>query len=98
MSKPEGGPKRPETAVVTAGRKPFDHHGLVNPPVYHASTLLHRTVEALEKDKPRYTYGRRLTPTIEALQDAMDKHDVPFRAQNKLLALLAPMHRDIVEK
>jgi hemoglobin len=35
---------------------------------------------------------------IEALQDSMDKHDVPFRAQNKLLALLAPMHRDIVEK
>ena len=35
---------------------------------------------------------------IEALQDAMDKHMVPFRSQNKLLALLAPMHRDIVEK
>jgi cysteine-S-conjugate beta-lyase len=71
MSKPESGPKRPETTVVTAGRKPLDHHGLVNPPVYHASTILHRTVEELEKDKPRYTYGRRLTPTIEALQDAI---------------------------
>jgi cystathionine beta-lyase len=71
MSKPESGPKRPETTVVTAGRKPFDHHGLVNPPVYHASTILHRTVEELEKDKPRYTYGRRLTPTIEALQNAI---------------------------
>lgn len=71
MSKPEGGPKRPETTVVTAGRKPFDHHGLVNPPVYHASTLLHRTVDTLEKHKPPYTYGRRLTPTIEALQDAI---------------------------
>lgn len=71
MSKPEDGTKRPETAVVTAGRKPFDHHGLVNPPVYHASTILHRTVEELEKDKPKYTYGRRLTPTIEALQDAI---------------------------
>ncbi len=47
MSKPEDGPKRPETKVVTAGRSPFDHHGLVNPPVYHASTILHRTVEAL---------------------------------------------------
>jgi hemoglobin len=35
---------------------------------------------------------------IECLQDAMDKHDVPFRSQNKLLALLAPMHRDIVER
>jgi len=35
---------------------------------------------------------------IEALQDAMDKHKVSFRAQNKLLAVLAPMHRDIIEK
>ncbi len=71
MSKPEGGPKRPETVVVTAGRKPFDHHGLVNPPVYHASTLLHPTVEALVKRQQPYSYGRRLTPTIEAMQNAI---------------------------
>jgi cystathionine beta-lyase len=71
MSKPEGGPKRPETVVVTAGRKPFDHHGLVNPPVYHASTILHPTLEALEKREQAYTYGRRLTPTIEAMQNAI---------------------------
>lgn len=35
---------------------------------------------------------------VEQLQIAMDKHQVPFRAQNKLLAVLAPMHRDIVTK
>jgi hemoglobin len=35
---------------------------------------------------------------IEQLQVAMDKHNVPFRAQNKLLAVLAPMHRDIITK
>lgn len=35
---------------------------------------------------------------VEALQNAMEKNNVTFRAQNKLLALLAPMHRDIVEK
>ncbi|MBL8513233.1 MAG: group 1 truncated hemoglobin [Betaproteobacteria bacterium] len=33
---------------------------------------------------------------VEQLQNAMDKHKVPFRAQNQLLAILAPMHRDIV--
>lgn len=71
MSKPEDGSKRPETKVVTAGRSPFDHHGLVNPPVYHGSTILHRSVEALERDKPKYTYGRRMTPTIEALEKAI---------------------------
>lgn len=35
---------------------------------------------------------------IENLQKAMDKNGVPFSAQNKLLAALAPQHRDIVEK
>lgn len=34
---------------------------------------------------------------VEDLQRAMDKHQVPFRSQNKLLAVLAPMHREVVE-
>jgi len=32
------------------------------------------------------------------LQVAMDQHKVPFRAQNQLLARLAPMHREIVNE
>lgn len=32
---------------------------------------------------------------VESLQIAMDKHNVPFTAQNQLLAKLAPMYRDI---
>lgn len=35
---------------------------------------------------------------VEDLQKAMNQHDVPFRAQNKLLAKLAPMHRIIDEQ
>ena len=35
---------------------------------------------------------------VEDLQMAMNKHDIPFRAQNKLLAKLAPMHRDVITK
>ncbi|MDB5757480.1 MAG: group 1 hemoglobin [Burkholderia sp.] len=35
---------------------------------------------------------------VENLQDAMAKNDVPSHTQNRLLALLAPMHRDIVTK
>jgi hemoglobin len=35
---------------------------------------------------------------VEQLQWAMDKNDVPFSSQNKLLAVLAPMHRQIVTK
>jgi hemoglobin len=32
------------------------------------------------------------------LQKAMDKHGIPFTAQNQLLAKLAPMHRDVDTK
>jgi hemoglobin len=35
---------------------------------------------------------------VEDLQKAMDKHNVPFRAQNKLLAKLAPMHPAVITK
>lgn len=33
---------------------------------------------------------------VEDLQIAMNKHNIPFRAQNKLLAKLAPMHREVI--
>lgn len=33
---------------------------------------------------------------VENLQRAMSDHGVPFRAQNRLLAALAPQHRDII--
>jgi len=35
---------------------------------------------------------------VEALQKAMSKHNVPFGSQNRLLAALAPQHRDIITK
>jgi hemoglobin len=35
---------------------------------------------------------------VEILQQAMDARAVPFAAQNKLLAKLAPMHREVVTK
>lgn len=35
---------------------------------------------------------------VELLQKAMDKEGVPFRAQNQLLARLAPMKRDVVTR
>lgn len=33
---------------------------------------------------------------VEVLQQSMDARGVPFARQNQLLALLAPMHRDVV--
>ncbi|MDB5928372.1 MAG: globin [Polaromonas sp.] len=33
---------------------------------------------------------------VEVLQASMDARQIPFRRQNEMLALLAPMHRDII--
>lgn len=35
---------------------------------------------------------------VEDLQIAMNRHDIPFRSQNKLLAVLAPMHREVITR
>jgi hemoglobin len=35
---------------------------------------------------------------VEDLQDALDAAGVPFATQGELLALLAPMHRDIITR
>ena len=33
---------------------------------------------------------------VEVLQQSMDARGIPFRTQNQMLALLAPMHRDAI--
>lgn len=33
---------------------------------------------------------------VEVLQKSMSARGIPFSAQNRMLALLAPMHRDII--
>jgi hemoglobin len=38
----------------------------------------------------------RFNALVEDLQDAMDAAGVPFATQNRLLALLAPMRRDVM--
>ena len=67
-----------ETKIVTAGRDPEGNFGIVNPPVYHASTILHPTLDdwdaANEKRKAGERgvyYGRWGTPTTFALEDAV---------------------------
>ena len=61
---------KPETRLVVAGRD-YAEHGIVNPAVYHASTITFPTMKALhERDQP-YTYGRRGTPTSRAVETAI---------------------------
>lgn len=86
-----------ETRLAHSGRGGKAHHGAVNPPVYHASTLLHENYAALSgKPKPEYTYARRGTPTIRALENALaeleNAHDTvltPSGLSACTLALLA---------
>ncbi len=61
---------KPETRLVVAGRE-YAEHGIVNPAVYHASTITFPTVKSLhERDQP-YTYGRKGTPTSRAVETAI---------------------------
>jgi cysteine-S-conjugate beta-lyase len=71
MSKSAKPPQKPDTKLVHAGRDPQAHYGFVNPPVYHASTVLYPTAEDQVAHRARYQYGRRGTPTTEALEQAL---------------------------
>ena len=77
--------RHPDTRVVTAGRDPASHHGFVNPPVYHASTVLYPSAEDYVAHRARYQYGRRGTPTTEALELALQELEGPQCAGVALL-------------
>lgn len=76
--------RKPDTLLTHAGRSPESNHGIVNPPVYHASTILYPTVAALEAGQQnRYnqvTYGRLGTPTTFAFEEAMAAVEGGYRA------------------
>jgi cysteine-S-conjugate beta-lyase len=78
-------PRRPDTSLVTAGRDPRSYHGFVNPPVYHASTVLYPNAEDFVAHRARYQYGRRGTPTTEALENALAELEGPQCAGVALL-------------
>jgi cystathionine beta-lyase len=71
MSKKSEQPQKPATRLVTGGRDPQSQYGFVNPPVYHASTVLYPTAADQVAHRARYVYGRRGTPTSEALENAL---------------------------
>ncbi len=59
------------TRLVHAGRNPAAYHGFVNTPVFRASTVLSPTVRELLGRTQPYIYGRRGTPTSQALERAV---------------------------
>src|SRR6185369_2216791 len=78
-------PLKPETRLVTSGRDPQAYHGFVNPPVYHASTVLYPTAADQVAHRARYVYGRRGTPTTEAFEAALKEIEGPSCAAVSLL-------------
>ena len=90
-----------DTVLVTAGRDPEANHGVVNPPVYHASTILFPTLAALEAgERARHDtvfYGRYGTPTTFALEQAVAAAEGGYRsvavASGKAAVLCAKIGR-----
>ncbi|MBI1208463.1 MAG: cystathionine beta-lyase [Azospirillum sp.] len=73
-----------ETLLSHAGRDPAGNFGIVNPPVYHASTVLFPTLAALEaSDRNPFegvNYGRTGTPTSQAFEAAVSQLEGGWRA------------------
>ncbi|MFM9886861.1 MAG: cystathionine beta-lyase [Burkholderiales bacterium] len=70
--------KRAETRIVHSGRHPEEWAGIVNPPIYRASTVLAPTVAALREKSARSArdergiyYGRNGTPTTRSFEEAI---------------------------
>jgi cystathionine beta-lyase len=69
---------RDDTKVIHSGRHPERFEGAVNPPVFHASTILSQSLEEWDRKKadrargvPGTYYGRIGTPTTQALEEAI---------------------------
>jgi cystathionine beta-lyase len=71
----EAPPRRPATKVARLGRESHLTGPFVNPPVVHASTVLFQTTDDMIEGRQRYLYGRRGTPTSEALESAINELD-----------------------
>lgn len=77
-----------ETKLVVAGRSPETNFGIVNVPVYHASTVLYSSLSDLEQrhkeraeGKQVVSYGRMGTPTTWSLENAVAEIEGGYRCQ-----------------
>ncbi|MGC6401519.1 cystathionine beta-lyase [Sphingomonas sp. FW199] len=76
VSKTPPDDQRPATRLITGGRRAEWTNGIVNPPVWRASTILYDSVAELRArggadTHHRLFYGRRGTPTQWSLADAL---------------------------
>src|SRR5437870_1107400 len=91
---------RKDTLLTHLGRDPEAQHGAINPPVYHASTILSKNMAEWENRRdPRLhfgvvRYGLSGTPTTFALEELLAKIEGGYRAAivcSGLAAITAPL-------
>lgn len=63
--------KKDTTKLIHAGYKSDDYHGVVNPPIVRASTIIYSSLEAYEDPKTKYRYGRYNTPLVESFTQSL---------------------------
>ena len=87
-----------DTLLAHAGRDPERYQGMVNTPVFRASTVLHPDLESYEaprdEDYQKISYGRNGTPTTRALEEAVARLEGGYRAvavPSGLAAILASL-------
>ena len=68
-------PTKQDTKLIHTGSNPEEQFGSVNPPVFHASTVSHSSVEALARARAapddNFIYGRHSTPTSQAFEETV---------------------------
>jgi cystathionine beta-lyase len=91
---------RKDTLLTHLGRNPEAQHGAINPPVYHASTILSKNIAEWEsRPDPRthfgvVRYGLSGTPTTFALEELLAQIEGGYRAAivcSGLAAITAPL-------
>ncbi|HRQ60181.1 MAG TPA: cystathionine beta-lyase [Alphaproteobacteria bacterium] len=69
-----------DTKLVHTGRKPEDYHGIVNPPLVRASTIIAPSLEVYQDTSRKYRYGRMGTPLSHAFEESMAELEGGFKA------------------
>ncbi|MBV9828504.1 MAG: cystathionine beta-lyase [Alphaproteobacteria bacterium] len=90
---------RQDTLLTHVGRNPEANHGVVNPPVYHASTILSKNMAEWEAKRaaPPFSgvrYGLHGTPGTFALEELLAKIEGGYRTMlvsSGLAAVTAPL-------
>ena len=62
---------RSDTIIAHSGRKPEEHFGFVNTPVYRGSTILSKSSKEFRTKSSKYTYGSRSNPNTDGLSTSI---------------------------